>query len=266
MFFYYLLTASGVILLTALVSYIIMKRANQGIRKNKIDLAICTVLAVVCAALTPLLANFLVNRLYFSLLLSLCLSFVFLVFLSAGAFFLIQRVFVKQENQNSPESNDEHHQESEKTELNDAAGLNEAISLDGDISSDKVIALNESVGLEPAVGYDEAVSFDEADDFDEVVDQNEVAGPSGIAEPSILPRLVDQALEYKNNHHYYEAISAYERALDQEADTKLLELVIIDLCALYKMTNQKELVHKILESDKYKLSDLGIREDILQNL
>ncbi len=264
MFFYYLLTASSVILLIALVSYVIMKRANQGVRKNKIDLAICTVLAVVCATLTPLLANFLVNRLYFSFLLSLFLSFVFLVFLSAGAFVLIQRVFVKQENQSSPESNDEHHQESEKTEPNDAAGLaglNEAISVDGDTSIDKAITFNEPEGLEPAVGFDEAVSFGEADDFDEVVNLNKA-----VAEPSILPRLVDQALENKNNHQYYDAISAYERALDQETDTKLLELVIIDLCALYKMTNQKELVHKILESDKYKLSDLGIREDILQNL
>lgn len=275
MFFYYLLTAYGVILLSAFGSYLMMKRVYQAVTKNKIKLAICTVLAMVCATLTPLLANYLVNELYFSFILSLCVSLGFCIILAGGAFYLIQRVLAKQENQEVSEPIEERREESEKNESGEAAEIANVNNPEAE-SLIEAACLNETVDSSEETGFSEAVAFDGllAPDLVDSFDQAPETGSlylnveDNLAEAghASLPHLVEQALACKSNHLYYEAISFYEKALGQETDTKLLELIIIDLCALYKMTNQKELVYKILESDPYNLSDLEIREDILQNL
>ncbi len=269
MYLYYLLTAYSVILLTALISYLMMKKAEQNMKKSNINRALCTVLAMVCATLSPLLANLLVKELYFSITLSLLLSFIFLIVLASGVFILVQSALAKQESKNPVALPDDLHKESEEDTPVENIGLEEAAAAHLPVHREQNPVPEEANPEQTAKG-EEAVVLKESvqsniEAYYGYVVPEAVTEEKEISRP-ILPSLVEQALENKNNHHYFEAISLYEQAINQETDLKLREWMVIDLCALYKMTNQKEFVNKILEFEDGILQNLEIKEAILRNL
>ncbi|NLU52488.1 MAG: hypothetical protein GXX10_06460 [Clostridiaceae bacterium] len=103
----------------------------------------------------------------------------------------------------------------------------------------------------------------------EVYEALEQAATSVVTETydePTLENLVESALDYKDKKDYQGAISMYEKAIDKISDNQLLELVIIDLCSLYKLTNQKYLAVKTLEKIDKNLLNPEIIDILQQNL
>jgi hypothetical protein len=73
-------------------------------------------------------------------------------------------------------------------------------------------------------------------------------------------------MKSKMNHELLRAVTQYEAALLNNPGPELMAWIIIDLCSLYKMTNQRELVHKILYSEFGRMLNVSIKEDILRNI
>ncbi|HBR02612.1 MAG TPA: hypothetical protein DD738_08375, partial [Ruminiclostridium sp.] len=264
---------------------------------------------------SPLLAKFMVQRLYLPVFLSVILSLMILSGLSGFAFLFIKgRMELKlQEKENqgqiSAGADEASHAEngspeSEISEISrhtvEDSGLEEAVPSLKEVAS----ALEE----EPAPGLEEVVSGPEeaapnleeaAPGPEEVVSTLEEPVPSleevvpGLEEVAssseesvpvaeqaalaaekelseekapVLLNLLEEALACKNRHELQRATFLYEAALLQKPDAELLEWIVIDLCALYKMTNQQKLIHKTLESEYSNLLNLQIKEEILRNI
>ncbi len=243
----YLLITLAVILLSSLLAYFMMKKAKKAERKNIVYLASCTVLAMICAALTPPLANLLAQALYFSLILSILVSVALLFLLSAVLFIGLHR---KMEQA----SGEEPHADKKTQIISPELKENPEQSGVGDAG--------ENMCQEDELAADDAKELDIP--FEE-------AAPALVQEEtdldeSIVKRLLTQAQESKNSHHYLDAILAYEAVLSQSPrDGELFLWVMVDLCSLYKMTHQTPLIYKTLEEYK-NLLDMEVRENILRNL
>lgn len=214
----YCLAALTVIMITALVTFYLIRRKNLATRENTINLAICTVLAMVCATLTPLLANLMVKELYFSIILSVICSFVVAIALSFAAFLLSRRLL-----------------DNNKAIISKVDGRQSEVSLVNEID---------------VTG----------------ADQPEAEEISAFPEFFHIPELIDRAMECKRNHQFPEAITLYEKAVDLRPDADLLNWIIIDLCSLYKRTDQKALADGILRTESCNLVNIKVKESILQNL
>lgn len=81
-----------------------------------------------------------------------------------------------------------------------------------------------------------------------------------------LLKILEKAMDDKDNKDYEAAIKAYEAALVLRPDKELCYLIILDLCSLYKMTGQTELVYKLLDSNPCELLDSDKKADIIRNI
>ena len=79
-------------------------------------------------------------------------------------------------------------------------------------------------------------------------------------------KILEKAMDDKDNKDYEAAIKAYEAALVLRPDKELCYLIILDLCSLYKMTGQTELVYKLLDSNPCELLDSDKKADIIRNI
>lgn len=234
----YCLTALAVILISALIAYFVIRKKKLDDKKNRINLVICTVLAIVCSTLTPLLANLMVKELYFSIFLSVFISFVLMVVLSYTAFILSQR-FLKKDGE----------KEEVEPELSNPAV--EAMPEFGSIA-----------GLDAAAVVNEAAIISKVEGFENEDDDLVISG----SEPLQLDELIELAMESKKMHNFSDAIFSFENALRLNPEVDLLTWIVIDLCSLYKRTGQKALAYKLLESAQCFMLDYKIKENILQNL
>lgn len=128
------------------------------------------------------------------------------------------------------------------------------------------VNLNEEIALEVNSQVE-----DNVDQGLEIFKGSEEAAPTIItevqeADAPTLSHLLDEASACKNNRELNKAIFLYESALLQNPDAELSQWIIIDICSLYKMTNQKELIYKTLESEYSNLLDNHIKEVILRNI
>jgi|GEM_PF-1439856 len=96
MYLKYCLFANIAICILGIIIFLIMKKRNQTSRKNTFILTFCTVMAMVCASLIPLIADYLVERFTFSITESLIVSFFFLAAPALIIFYLLIPVFTKQ--------------------------------------------------------------------------------------------------------------------------------------------------------------------------
>lgn len=238
----YLLIALAVILLSALVAFAVMRKNNRAEKPNRALLILCTVLAMICAALTPPLANLLARELYFSVSLSLASSFILLVFLSACVLLLLQKSILRTTSTETTDNGN-----------TDESGLSEPSLVESLLTATKApeeAVLNDNTGDDLRIAFEEAATA-------RVVDEEH--------DEQALLRLIDQALEYQSGHQYLDAILTYEAALLHKPEKQLLEWMIVDLCSLYKRTEQQDKVYLAIEENKNML-DLEVRENILRNL
>lgn len=248
----YFLAALAVILITAVVTFFIIRKKNPATKENIINLSICTVLAMVCATLTPLLANLMVKELYFSIFLSVVISFIFMLAVAITAFLISKRLL---EDKNK------------KTEATTEASvviLSNEMPQSGLLGLDLAAAVNEAAIISQVGGLEP-----EGDDASELAifsKVEEFAEKEPKTENFSINELVERAMKCKREHHLPEAVSFYEQAIALITDADLLPWIVADLCSLYKKTNQKDKAHALLQTARCSLLNIQIKEDILQNL
>ncbi|MGI6084559.1 MAG: hypothetical protein ACOYIF_03845 [Acetivibrionales bacterium] len=66
-----------------------MKKKNQTNMENTITLVFCTVLAMICATFSPLISNYFINKLSFSVIESVLVSIAILLTIALAAFYLL---------------------------------------------------------------------------------------------------------------------------------------------------------------------------------
>ncbi len=340
-----------------------MKKRGQADKNNILNLMICTVLAIVSAIFTPLLARTMIKRLYFSIIGSVILSLIILIVLAACIFFLIQRYILPKLKKNTvvkgqidakieassdvetqvqkefeietPESDAQINEEVITTEEYDVAELeatdetevqeeseietlayeeseaqiNEEI-LDTEEYDDEVIRPTDETEVQEESEI-ETPTYEESDlqinvenitaeEYDEIEIQAidaaedevlyasaEAAAseeifdiPADISHQEILQHvsdedsqdgsvtieeLIEKAIESKYERNYSDAISLYEKAIKQVQTRELLEVLAVELCSLYKINNQNNMVLDFLKSYNLMLNP-AIKEEILQNL
>ena len=368
MYVYYCLIVLIIIPVTALCFYMVMKNKKLADKKNMLSLIICTVLAIVCAILAPLFAELMVKGLYFSVFVSVPLSFIVLTALAAYLFSLIRKNLLKkipalntagaetaqadagkagtvkteavqtdaeksvtaeadttQTNggeldnarsgaaQTDAEKTDIVWADAVKAEPEKAepvktdAGKTEAIKTDAVNTEAVQTEVEKTNAAVPGAGQkndaanhdtaaaetgaeqtghntaetveisdaeataqmEAAPAFDEEKTTSEIKDQiaPEQGDNRAFQDNALsLSELVNAGIEYKSDHDFIRAISCYEAALSKKPDSALSALIIIDLCSLYKMTDQKKRAYKTLNSAGENLMNLEIKEEILRNL
>ncbi|NLX64970.1 MAG: hypothetical protein GX022_09405 [Clostridiaceae bacterium] len=96
MYLKYCLSADIAICILGFIFFLIMKKRNQASRKNTFILICSSVMAMICASLIPLIADFLVEKFDFSIAESLIISFFFLAIPAMVIFYLLMPVWAKQ--------------------------------------------------------------------------------------------------------------------------------------------------------------------------
>ena len=270
MYFHYCLITSGTIFVTSLVMFYIMKKNNQVNKKNILNLVVCTALSIICAVTAPLLAKRLVEGLSFSTTGSLVVSLI-VIFCIASAIFLLLQPLIKKYSLEGMDQSGEN-KESLIEQMIESSAQSAAIHENVEV----LISENPDTG-DPAT-INETAIIEEIETSNVTKDMPEAQPKepekrelSGIFsennnDQSDIVLLLDRAFELKNQRNFYGAISYYETALIMNPEDDLRFLIILDLCALYKKTNQPELINKILESTRCDLLNLEIKEDILRNL
>lgn len=263
MYLHYCLMAVGTIFVLSFILFYIMKKNNQVNRKNNANLAISTVLSMICAITIPLLAKQLVKGLSFSLAISMIISSIVLiaaailiiVFLQpAIAKWSLKETFGNEENkdslveqiiesssQPSPATEAEAYQETPIAEIAVSSAINEAA----------IAGENDNIPINSPTEIEKPQLQALRDDDYAISD---------------IMQLLENAIELKSQRDFSGAISSYEAALIMNPEDELKFLLLLDLCALYKKTNQPENVSKILNSTRCELLDLEKKEEILRNL
>lgn len=263
MYFHYCLIAVGTIFAISLILFFIMKKNNQVNRENSANLVICTVLSMICAITAPLTAKYIARELYFSVPAAMAVSILISFGIAIIIFLLLQPIIKKWSLKAASESDT--NKESLVEQLVDAP-LQAAPALEiADPHNDAVPAESE-----PAI-INEAVIEKEAEAIN--ISQTQPIEPERVLintdadyNQEDIMQLLDKAFELKNDRDLYGAIANYEAALIMNPDDELRYLILLDLCSLYKKTNQPDSVNKILGSSQCELLDLDKKEDILRNL
>lgn len=236
MYFYYCLSAVAAIFLIALVLNIILLKKKLLTPTNKFYLIVCTVLAMIGAVLIPLLAKVMIKVLYFSIFDALIISFVIFVVL---AWLLLK--FIMKKRKTAEDKNDNI----------DPIG-------NGEVQAEVQTEARPMTQTEAPQ--------------QEVQPETQPEAPQPEVQPETRPDaltladLLDKASECKINHELNQAISLYESALLCDPDPELMTWIVIDLSSLYKITNQRELIIKLLNSNYSKLLNEEIKKDILRNI
>ncbi|MCX7772087.1 MAG: hypothetical protein N2376_03125 [Clostridia bacterium] len=259
MYFQYTLIAFAVILVVAALSFILMKRAGLLDKGRMLYLITGTVLAMACASVFPLPANLFIRRLYFPVFTGMLLSFILCAGLSCWAFAALKPLLDQKLLKNN-----EVLSETDAAEIKPSceAGLFTQTESVGVLSATKELHTQAAPSEETEAAWAIACENYERDTLDEAA----AAYDSAPQRAESLSALLETAMQFKERRSLEEAILCYEKALEHEADHELKTLVVLDLCALYKMTNQAEKVYNLLNSGHNNMLDLEIKEEILRNL
>jgi len=123
MYLEYCLIANITICVLSIILFLILKKRNQISRKNIFILILCTALAMICATLIPLIADYLVEELSFSIPESLTVSFFFLAVPALIVFYTLLNVYARRSNNDV-----------EKSEADESVGI---VGIIGDHPEDK---------------------------------------------------------------------------------------------------------------------------------
>jgi hypothetical protein len=289
----YILIALAVILLSSVIVFFLMKKAQMADKKNKVYLATSTVLAMICSALVPLVANLMTRWLYFPLVLSVIVSILILLALSGFILTSVRKKLEQGAEEKTPETSlveallsgeqqapafeFEGHDElleepfgeslEDDEEESDEESYQESYE---DTYAESEQESDQESYQEPEEGpcHEEPLSQQPQEEleasFEEAAAATELAHKT--YDQPFVERLLAQALDSKANHENLDAILAYEAVLASGMiDGELFTWVVVDLCALYKHTQQIDHVHKILK-DYEGLLDRETRDNILRNL
>lgn len=283
MYVQYCLIAIATIFVLSFIVYYIMKKNNQANRKNTVNLALCTFLTIISASLTPLLAKLFVKELSFSIYGSVIVAIILFIGLVLAVFYILQPSVTKWAKKVSDENDVKKSESIIEKILGALIQGSENATEESPLSADTVTVSVEEISTtqeadvvnEPIMAELTSVTY-EAIESREITAENEkiitkenetikiIEKPSD--QQTDILELLDIAIEHKNNRDYYGAIAFYETALVLNPDDELCFLIILDLCSLYKMTNQSESAYKLLESNTCKLLDSNIKADILRNI
>lgn len=148
--------ACAVIVLLSLAVYYYMKKRGQANKENINNLIGSTVLAMFCSVMSPFLAKQMVHKLYFSVWISVILSWAILAVLT-GSLFLIFRDYAEGKSKNKAQAAGPYQpnavQEDAHNEINDgsqaAAWIETIAASDADIKQDA--QLNKEIGAGPDI-------------------------------------------------------------------------------------------------------------------
>lgn len=263
MYFHYCLIAVGTILAISLILFFFMKKNNQVSRENNAKLVLCAVLSIICVITAPLTAKYIATKLGFSMPAAIAVSSLIYFGMSIIIFILLQPVIKKWTLK--PASEPEINQESLVEQLVDAPAQASPAIETADSQNDAIPAESGFAII------NEAASANGNEETN--ISQTRPEGPEQVFAAAYvnydredIMELLDKAIELKSKRDLYGAISNYEAALVMEPDDELRYLILLDLCSLYKKTNQPDSVNRILESSRCELLDLDKKEDILRNL
>jgi|BioPla2DNA2_1021312.scaffolds.fasta_scaffold10324_3 tetratricopeptide (TPR) repeat protein len=278
MYLEYCLIANAAICILSLILFYFLKKKNQTNIKNTYTLVFCTVLAMICASILPLIADYLLIGLSFSIKKSLIVSFIILVAIALGAFYLLLPSFIKliekiEKNKEKTEDTKSDSiveaiiEESAKSRPVMEENAGQTIS-DSEINKEAIPEENE------AGSNNEPLLTEKSEDETQHIPEDPIYNEPAFTDipvynpdkESDISSLLDIAIESKINHNFQSAIAAYESALILNPDDELCYLIILDLCSLYKMTGNVESIYKLLDSARCVLLNSDRKEDILRNI
>ncbi len=297
MYLKYCLIANTAICLLSLILFFFMKKKNQTSKRNTTILVFCTALAMICATLTPLIANYLVKGLSFSIIISVIVSLVFVVTIALIIFYLILSKFFKQGEGNKEKADEIRAdsiveriiedsakagypvyeavvQSNDSVNTNSTNIINEAdYSIENEAQQyNKLSSVDSKQG--EAVKATDFLSTEKLEDEKQEIPENMEFNKSVFIDVPVynsdkqsdIFELLDRAAESKMNRNYKDAIAAYESALIFNPDDELRFLIILDLCSLYKLTENSGSIYKLLDSTQCNMLNEGRKEDILRNI
>lgn len=94
----------------------------------------------------------------------------------------------------------------------------------------------------------------------------EIVEETGKAVVKTTEMLLHEALQFKTAGQLEKAAQAYEQLLEEPPEKRLVQSVILDLCALYKKLNKKERALSVLESKAGELLDGALKTEIIRYL
>lgn len=275
MYLEYCLIANATICILSLIIFYILKKKNQTSKKNTFTLVFCTVLTMICASLIPLIADYLVRGLSFTIPKSLIVSFLIMVALALSAFYLLLPIFFKHVEKNEEKTEDTKSESIVEAIIEDSAKGRPAMdqTTEQNIGTAKINEEAIFIGNE-AERNNELLPTEKLEEEKQHIPESPVYNEPVIMDipaynldkQSDISKLLDIAIESKINHNFKDAIAAYESALILNPDDELCYLIILDLCSLYKMTGNIESIYKLLDSAQCILLNTDRKEDILRNI
>lgn len=291
MYLEYCLIANIAICLLSIIIFYIMKKKNQTNMKNSVTLVFCTVLAMICASLTPLIAGYLVKGLSFSVTNSVIVTLVFVVAIALMLFYFILPKFIRLLEKNKEKSKEIRSDSIMEKIIEDSAQarttVNEVVVQNSDnVKTNEAaitIVAEDVKEIEPSSADIEQEETEKAfgilpidqpeENKQQISENKEYNEPVIIDTPiyytdkqSDISELLDRAAESKTNHNYQDAITAYESALILNPHDELRFLIILDLCSLYKLTKNSESIYKLLDSAQCNLLNESKKQEILRNI
>lgn len=291
MYLEYCLIANIAICLLSIIIFYIMKKKNQTNMKNSVTLVFCTVLAMICASLTPLIAGYLVKGLSFSVTNSVIVTLVFVVAIALMLFYFILPKFIRLLEKNKEKSKEIRSDSIMEKIIEDSAQARTTVNEVVVQNSDNVKANEAAITIvaedvkeiEPSSADIEQEETEKAfgilpidqpeENKQQISENKEYNEPVIIDTPiyytdkqSDISELLDRAAESKTNHNYQDAITAYESALILNPNDELRFLIILDLCSLYKLTKNSESIYKLLDSAQCNLLNESKKQEILRNI
>ena len=291
MYLEYCLIANIAICLLSIIIFYIMKKKNQTNMKNSVTLVFCTVLAMICASLTPLIAGYLVKGLSFSVTNSVIVTLVFVVAIALMLFYFILPKFIRLLEKNKEKSKEIRSDSIMEKIIEDSAQARTTVNEVAVQNSDNVktneaaitIVAEDVKEIEPSSADIEQEETEKAfgilptdkpeENKQQISENKEYNEPVIIDTPiyytdkqSDISELLDRAAESKTNHNYQDAITAYESALILNPHDELRFLIILDLCSLYKLTKNSESIYKLLDSAQCNLLNESKKQEILRNI
>lgn len=275
MYLEYCLIANATICILSLIIFYILKKKNQTSKKNTFTLVFCTVLTMICASLIPLIADYLVRGLSFTIPKSLIVSFLIMVALALSAFYLLLPIFFKHVEKNEEKTEDTKSESIVEAIIEDSAKGRPAMdqTTEQNIGTAKINEEAIFIGNE-AERNNELLPTEKLEEEKQHIPESPVYNEPVIMDipaynldkQSDISKLLDIAIKSKINHNFKDAIAAYESALILNPDDELCYLIILDLCSLYKMTGNIESIYKLLDSAQCILLNTDRKEDILRNI
>lgn len=289
MYYEYSLYAVPTILVTGLAAWLYLKLRGQAERARTRILFYGTAIAILIALLMPVTARLLYQRAGLSVFASLAAAFLSLA-IAAGIVLFLANIIITDRQQEKEKASG--YMESAGDAAKESAVSRENLQAPPEATyDDKEILTEESylaemphedLRIQPETSREDVQDLPETPREDpqilpeapetgaEMVDTVQIIDKIGddefISAQDNAVDLLDAAMKFKMDGNYPQAVSCYRRALEYIQDKALLTWVVIDLCGLAKILKDDSMIREILDSEKGKMLDSGIADEILNNI